>query len=402
MTVKALPPSSSVLALLAVGAGLSAANLYYNQPMLGLIAQAFDTTEGRVGLVPMATQAGYAVGILGFAPVGDRYERSRVIVIKSAVLVAALALAGLAPTFEVMVFGSFLIGLFATIAQDFVPAAAAIAPAESRGKIVGRVMTGLLTGILLSRVVSGAAGGRFGWRAMFLSAAVIMALFTVLCARMLPRFPPTTNERYGRLLASTFGLVRATPELRRAALAQALLSVAFSGYWSTLALALRAPPFELGSAVAGSFGLAGAAGAIGASVFGPLADRRGPESVIRLGAILVVVSFAVMGLLPGSLVALVFGAIVFDLGTSGALIGHQTIVYGLDPAARSRLNAVLVTSMFLGMATGAFVASQLLARHGWRSVCLLGALSGAACLLVRLTAPKQAPPPRPPNDRPAR
>src|SRR5262245_27319503 len=126
MTVKVVP-------LLAVGAGLAAANLYYNQPMLGLLAQAFETTEPRVGLVPMATQAGYATGILGFAPLGDRLERSRVIVLKSIVLVAALAVVGLAPTFEVVVLGSFLIGLFATIAQDFVPAAAAIAPPESRG-----------------------------------------------------------------------------------------------------------------------------------------------------------------------------------------------------------------------------------------------------------------------------
>jgi predicted MFS family arabinose efflux permease len=386
MTVKSPPPF--VLLLLAVGAGLSAANLYYNQPMLGLLAQAFETTEGRVGLVPMATQAGYAIGILGFAPLGDRFERSRVIFVKSVVLVAALAMTGLAPTLEVLIAGSFLIGLFATIAQDFVPAAAAIAPPQSRGKIVGRVMTGLLTGILLSRVVSGAAGARFGWRAMFLSAAVVMAIFTVVCARSLPRFAPTTSEPYGRLLASTIGLVRTNPELRRAALAQALLSISFSGYWSTLALALRAPPFHLGSAVAGTFGLAGAAGAIGASVFGPLADRRGPEAVIRVGTALVIAAFCFMAALPGSLFALAAGALVFDLGVSGALIGHQTIVYGLDPAARSRLNAVLVTSMFLGMAAGAFVASQTLARFGWVGVCVLGALAGVACLVVRLSAAK--------------
>jgi predicted MFS family arabinose efflux permease len=383
MTVE--PPPPFVLLLLATGAGLSAANLYYNQPMLGLLAQAFETTEARIVLVPMATQAGYAIGILGFAPLGDRFERSRVIVIKASLLVAALAVVGLAPSFEILVAGSFVIGLFATIAQDFVPAAAAIAPPESRGKIVGRVMTGLLTGILLSRVVSGAAGARFGWRAMFLSAAVIMALFTVVCARALPRFPPTTTEPYGRLLASTIGLVRTNAELRRAALAQAVLAVSFSGYWSTLALVLRASPFHLGSAVAGTFGLAGAAGAIGALVFGPLTDRRGPESVIRIGALLVAGAFAFMAAWQGSLVALAIGAIVFDLGVSAALIGHQTIIYGLDPAARSRLNAVFVTSMFLGMAAGSFVASQILARFGWAAVCILCSGTGVACLLVRIS-----------------
>jgi MFS family permease len=103
MTVE--PPPPFVLLLLATGAGLSAANLYYNQPMLGLLAQAFETTEARIGLVPMATQAGYAIGILGFAPLGDRFERSRVIVIKASLLGAALAVVGLAASFEVLVAG---------------------------------------------------------------------------------------------------------------------------------------------------------------------------------------------------------------------------------------------------------------------------------------------------------
>ncbi len=378
------PPRSGVLFLLALGAGLSAANLYYNQPMLGLLAQAFAVSPERVGLVPMLTQAGYAIGILGFAPLGDRLDRRRVIVTKAVALVGALAFTGAAPSFGALLLGSFLIGLLSTIAQDFVPAAAAIAPPASRGRIVGRVMTGLLTGILLSRVISGSVGARFGWRAMFFGAAIAIALLAAVSARKLPRFLPTTDATYAELLASMARLLRDMRPLRRAALAQALLSVAFSGFWSTLALALRAPPFELGSEVAGAFGLAGAAGALGASVFGGLSDRRGPEAVIRAGAGLVIVSFAGMAIFRESLVALVAGALAFDLGTSGALIGHQTIIYGLDPAARSRTNAALVTSMFLGMATGSFLASHAFARYGWAGVCVLGAAAASAALVVRL------------------
>lgn len=379
------PPRPGVLFLLAVGAGLSAANLYYNQPMLGLLAQAFDVAPARVGLVPMLTQAGYAIGILGFAPLGDRLDRRRVIVVKALALVGALALTGAAPTFAVLLVGSFLVGLLSTIAQDFVPAAAAIAPPASRGRIVGRVMTGLLTGILLSRVISGSVGARFGWRAMFFAAALTIAALAVVSARALPPFPPTTTASYGDLLASIARLLRDMRPLRRAALAQALLSIAFSGFWSTLALVLRAPPFEMGSEVAGAFGLAGAAGALGAAVFGGLSDRRGPEAVIRAGALLVVVSFVGMALFRGSLVALVVGTLAFDLGTSGALIGHQTIIYGLDPAARSRTNAALVTSMFLGMAAGSFLASLAFARLGAGGVHALGAIAASAALLVRLT-----------------
>src|SRR5699024_1313787 len=129
-------------------------------------------------------------------------------------------------------------------------------------------------------------------------------------------------------------------------------------------------PFQLGSGAAGAFGLAGAAGALAAPLAGRLADRRGPERVTRLGAALAVVSFAAMALAPlfnvhAQLMLLVASAIGFDLGFQGMLIAHQTIVYGIDPGARSRLNAVLFTGMFIGMATGSALGALVFAQWGW-------------------------------------
>jgi len=191
------------------------------------------------------------------------------------------------------------------------------------------------------------------------------------------------------LLGSLGNLWRRYPALRRAALAQGLLSVAFSSFWSTLAVMLHAEPFHLGSAVAGAFGLAGAAGALAAPLAGRLADKRGPELVTRLGAGLVMLSFVAMAMAPqlsthAQLFLLAVCAVTFDLGVQAALIAHQTIVYGIEPAARSRLNAVLMVGMFIGMATGAALGSMLLAQWGWVAVTMLAAGSALAALLVRL------------------
>jgi predicted MFS family arabinose efflux permease len=380
----------SLVALFAIGAGLSAAGLYYNQPILGAMAAELGATPGQIGVVPMLTQLGYAAGILLFAPLGDRLDRRRVIVGKLAALAAALTLAGLASSVGLLAGASLAIGLLATTAQDFVPAAAALAPPAARGKTVGSVMTGLLLGILLSRVVSGAISDRFGWRAVFFGAAATVAGLAVVSAARLPTFAPSATASYGTLLRSMAALVRDIGPLRRAALVQALLSVAFSGFWSTLALALAAPPYHLGSTAAGLFGLAGAAGAVVAPVAGAIADKRGPGAVIRIGALLVIASFVVMALVPGSLAVLIAGTIVFDLGVQACLISHQTIVYGLDPAARSRVNAVLVSSMFLGMSAGAALASQALARYGWSGVMALGAAAATLALIVR-SLPKRVP-----------
>jgi predicted MFS family arabinose efflux permease len=250
-------------------------------------------------------------------------------------------------------------------------------------------MTGLLLGILLSRVVSGVVASHFGWRAMFVAAAASVAGFTVVAARAMPRLRPTTQLHYAALLASSAQLWRRHPALRRAALAQGLLSVGFSAFWSTLAVMLHASAWHLGSAAAGAFGLAGAAGALAAPLAGRLADTRGPELVTRLGTGLAATSFLVMAagaLLPPALQLGVIGlgAVGFDLGAQATLVSHQTIVYGLDGQARSRLNALLFTGMFIGMSSGAALGSAMLAQGGWTGVMLLAAGSALAALAVRL------------------
>jgi predicted MFS family arabinose efflux permease len=375
--------SKSLVTLFAVGAGLSAASLYYNQPILTAMARSLGATATQIGVVPMLTQLGYAAGILLFAPFGDRNDRRQVIVLKLAALSVSLAVTGLAPSLHLLALGSLAIGLSATAAQDFVPAAATLAPPETRGKWVGSVMTGLLLGILLSRLLSGAVSERFGWRTMYFSAAAVIAGLGALCAARLPGIAPSTTEPYAALLRSMVSLARELSALRRATLAQALLSFAFSAFWSTLALSLAGPPHHLGSTAAGMFGLAGAAGAAVAPFAGALADKRGPDVVLRVGAALVTLSFLGMALWPSSLALLIAGTVVFDLGVQACLISHQTIIYGLNSAARSRLNAVLVSSMFLGMSLGAAVASQVLSRYGWSGVMLLAAAASALALAVR-------------------
>lgn len=376
------PLSPALTLLLATATGLAVASIYYVQPLLGLLSSQFGVGSASIGLLPTLTQLGYAAAILLLSPLGDRFDRRRIILVKAAALVAALAFAAVAPGFAALALASVAIGLTGTLAQDLVPAAATLAPEAERGKRVGQVMTGLLLGILLSRVAAGSLAAVAGWRAVYASAAVAVALLIPLLWRALPRFVPATQASYGELLASMGRLWLAHAPLRRAALAQGLLSVAFSAFWSTLALVLAGPEYGQGSAVAGAFGLAGAAGALAAPLAGGMADRRGPQAVIRVAALLVFLSFTVQALAPASLVLLVVVAVVFDLGVQAALVSHQSVVYSLDPASRSRLNAVLVSGMFVGMATGAALGSALLAAFGARAVPVLGAVAALGAVAI--------------------
>ncbi|HGI5913793.1 TPA: MFS transporter [Yersinia enterocolitica] len=379
-------PGSKVL-MLATGAGLSVASIYYSQPLLGVMGADLHASVGAVGLVPTLTQIGYALGILLLAPLGDRHDRRIIILLKGILLTAALLFSGFVPGINALLVTSFVIGIAATMAQDIVPASATLVSAAQRGKTVGTVMTGLLLGILLSRVLSGFVAEYFGWRSLYMGAALSVIVITLVIWRSLPRVLATSALSYPALLASMSHLWLQFKDLRRAALSQGLLSVGFSAFWSTLAVMLQ-DTYHLGSAVAGAFGLAGAAGALAAPLAGSLADRRGPQVVTLIGASLATLSFAALFLLPLlpfhlQIGLIVLSAIGFDFGVQATLVAHQTIIYSLEPAARSRLNALLFTGVFIGMAVGSALGSLMLEKMGWAGVVALITLAGAASLAVR-------------------
>ena len=271
-----------IIFILALGAGFSVASIYYAQPLLPLMGANLHLTVEGMGLVPTLTQAGYALGILFLLPLGDRHDRRRLILVKSALLALLLLLCSLTGQLSSLLVVSLLIGMAATMAQDIVPAAAILAPAGKQGKMVGTVMTGLLLGILLSRTVSGVVGAVFGWRVMYQTAAVSVALIGLVMWRVLPRFAVHSTLSYPQLMASMAHLWQRYPALRRAALAQGALSIAFSAFWSTLAVMLS-EHYHMGSAVAGGFGIAGAAGALAALADEPGYAQINTADAARLG-----------------------------------------------------------------------------------------------------------------------
>jgi len=373
-----------------VATGLIVANLYYNQPLLEDIARTFHTSRAKAGQVSMLTQLGYAAGMFFLAPLADMLKRKRMMMVIFAFIVLSLVLTATAQSINLLVCTSFFLGASSMIPQLLVPMAAHLAKPEERGKKIGTIMAGLLIGILLSRTFSGVISAQFGWRAVFYIAAGIMLVMWLMIGLFLPEVEPDHKDGYGKLMTSLIELVRDEPQLRIAALRGALCFACFSAFWSTIVFLLKAN-FDMGSGVAGEFGLVGAFGAIAAGLMGRLSDKMDAYKLSGFTILLILISFIIFYFSAYSIFGLIVGVIVMDMGVQATHISNQSIIFALRPEARNRINTIYMVTYFLGGSAGTFLATQLWKNYQWNGVCAIGVILSVITLLIHfINHPKAA------------
>jgi predicted MFS family arabinose efflux permease len=370
------------LTFLGVACAVGVASIYYNQPLLLVMGKSWGQDARAMGFVAVATQVGYAAGILFFVPLGDVLERRKLMMRMFAGVSIALALAAMAQGLVWMIVASVFIGLMASVTHVALPMATDLVPEERRGQAIGTVMTGLLLGILLARSVAGWLSRLGSWRTVFVVAAVINAAFVPIIYRAMPRLEPRNSLRYSEAMRSLWTLFRTERTLRDAGIVGGLVFGSFSCFWTTLAFLLHAH-YGMGPGIAGSFGLIGAAGAMVAPFAGRMADRLGARAVVTVAGAVLTGSYLWLWLteqVPQSLsplniglhmAGLVIGVVVLDVGAQMMQVGNQTRIFGLDQSARSRINTVYMTMYFAGGAIGSALASWTWSRWQWNGVCAL-------------------------------
>nr|WP_244868747.1 MFS transporter [Photorhabdus noenieputensis] len=376
--IKPNPISSISLILLSAACGFAVANIYYNQPLLPIIGTSFSVNGSISGWIATLTQIGYAAGLLFFGPLGDTLSRRKLIFCLLIGNIISLILCATAPNFTCLLASSLIVGLTSISAQIIIPAVSGWVIPEKRGRAVGSLMSGLFAGALLARALGGAVGEYFGWREMFILAALIDICLFFLVWFVLPEIETPHTMTYGQLLISLGKLIKQQPLLREAALSGFLLFAAFNTLWGSLALLLSQPPYGWGSDIAGLFGLTGIVGMLASPIIGSLTDRFGGRAIVATGALLVALALGLISGTGHSILFLFAGIILLDLGSRAGLVANQTQLYTLLPDARSRLNTVFMTCYFSGGAIGSSLGAIAAWHFSWYGV----AFSGGGCALL--------------------
>lgn len=370
--------------LFAFCCGAIVANIYYAQPIIGLIAPDIGLSSTLASFIVSLTQIGYALGLFFLVPLGDLLENRKLMITTTGVAILSLLGAAFAQTPNLFLLASLLVGFSSVAVQILIPLAAHLAPEESRGRVVGSIMGGLLLGILLARPASSLIADHFGWRAVFGTAAVVMLVISGVLATTIPKHQPAHSATYGQLLKSLWTLLRKQPVLRQRAFYQACMFATFSLFWTAVPLEL-ARNHGLSQSQIALFALVGAIGAIAAPIAGRLADA-GHTQVASLCAMLIAaLSFLPSLITPAfAVIGMAVTGIVLDFCVQMNMVLGQRSVYALDAKSRSRLNALYMTSIFIGGAIGSVIASALYDHGGWIWIVIAGSVFPLFALLAFL------------------
>jgi predicted MFS family arabinose efflux permease len=367
---------STILAVLfAVSGGLAIGNLYWAQPLLVQIMMDFGLPAANGGLLVTATQIGYAIGILCIVPLGDFLQRKKLITLVMFLAVLTLIACSVAPSFVILALSLFSMGLVTVSGQIILPLAGDLAKAEDRGRIVGIVSSGITTGILFSRFASGIIAGLWGWRSVYVIAAVLNLAMTLIMIYVLPDIPRNNKLlSYNKLIVSVFTTFKRHKVLPLILLHTGLIfGLVFNLFWTSLTFLLSGNPFNYSTLQIGLVSLSGLAAAVFGVGFGKLQDKGLSVPALGIFVFVTVLTMIFGYLISDSIFAIVIIAAVFSISVQGITVLSQARLFALSNDERSRLNTVFVVNNFLFGAVGSALASLLWSLGGW-SFVMFGAI----------------------------
>lgn len=388
--------SSIELCTLAAASAVVTANAYYIHPIIARVAEDFGVSAAMIGIVPASNQIALALGIFLVLPLGDWISNRRlttVLVIAQTIAIAGMAFA---EDFRLFVAASTILGFF-TVAPYLIPAyVSKRVPPEKLGHATALLTTGVIGGILVARVGAGFIGEYYGWRVVYMLAASLMAVISILLPMIMRERADKEDERgeqdYISLLTSILPIVRAHPRVLLSGVIQGMNFGIFLAVWMGLGLHLTSDAMGYGTDVVGYLAIFSILNLGTTPWLGSWADRAGAQ---RARVIMAAVQFSGVVMLMffgNSLWLLMIPIVIMNLvGPVIDITGRMTFL-SLAPEIRTRLMTVYIVLMFIGGGIISWAATAAYDFGGWHGNAALALVLSTLVLTLSFFSQRGAGP----------
>ena len=301
-------------------------------------------------------------------PIGDRFEKYRVIAVATALCGVAVLLCGFAQTLTALTLARVASG---ACAAWIIPLGMAyigdVTPYERRQQVLARYLSGQITGQLFGQAAGGVIGDLLGWRSVFFVLAAFFAVAALALFRELAVNPATRvsgrHDEEPRNIFAGYSLVLSSAWARIVMLAVAAETALVFGAFAYVGADLHSRfglSFTLVGLVVGTFGVGGL---IYAGAVKWLVLRLGQRGLALYGSVMLALAYLMLALAPGALVA-PFAVTLIGLGFYMLHNTLQTNATQMTPQARGTAVALFSAAVYFGQTAGVALAAPIVDRAG--------------------------------------
>ena len=358
-------------------------------PTLPLYIDDVGASKQEIGIV----MGSFAIGLLLFRPMLGRLadERGRKIVLLIGTIVAAIAPFGYLATQSigllilVRIFHGISVAAFTTGYSALI---ADLAPAETRGEIIGYMTLATPLGLAIGPALGGYLEATSGYGILFLVSAEL-GFFALLGIVQVMNPPVQTQEQteaedvYDGLRLRNYWQILNSPQVRVPTIVMLLVGLSIGAVHTFVSLFLKSSQVDFNG---GLFFTASAIASFSIRVFaGKASDRFGRGLFITFGILCYVLALI---LLWQAYSPMVFLLAAIAEGAGGGTLISMMIVMMADrslPEERGQIFALCIAGLDLGIAIAAPLLGIIAEQVGYRDMFGYGAAITSVALIIFVT-----------------
>ncbi|PHM70071.1 MFS transporter [Xenorhabdus sp. KJ12.1] len=360
---------SILITLIAIICAFTAANMYYVQPLIPIIRDnLLVSSYEKASMLYSLSLVGNAVSLFFIIPLGDFYNKKRLIAILYLISSLSLLVFFVCDNYYTLLLMSVFIG----VGTSAIPLIIAGLSKKKNGTIyIGRIMAGILIGILFSRFLSSIFSKIWDWKSIYIISSILM-LFSGLFLLKNYSAPEITEKNmvknYRDILCLNITGIIENGIIRYYCFNAFVIMFVFSAFWSNVSMFLTTS-FNFSQSEIGVFSLVGIAGASSALFSSYILKRINYKNKILY--LLSVIALIIMVSSKRYILSTIIGALLIDAFIQLIHVNNQRNLYLSCKGNEARAASCYMTSFIIGGAFGGFVSSYIYTIYGWSMVLMI-------------------------------